>query len=256
VNVTILPSAVAGSTLGQSQYFSSYLINESVAIDAGCVGFFGTPDVQARVKHIFLSHSHIDHVGSLPVFLENAYDGQDECVTVHGSQAVLDSLRKDVFNNRLWPDFINMSDRQKPFLKLAKLEPGRPVHVEGLRLTPIEVDHSVPTFGFAIEDGGSGIIISSDTGPTEALWQGANRLDNLKAVFLEATFPDSMAPLAAASRHLTPSLFAGEVRKLKRPARVIAVHIKARVRDRVVQELEALDVPGLEIGQFGTAYSF
>jgi ribonuclease BN (tRNA processing enzyme) len=256
VNVTIIPSAVAGSALGQSQYLSSYLINDKIAIDAGCVGFFGTPDAQARIKHIFLTHSHIDHVGSLPVFLENAYDAQDECVTVHGSQAVLESLRKDVFNNRLWPDFINMSDRQKPFLKLAKLEPGRSAHVEGLRVTPIQVDHSVPTFGFAIEDSSSGIIISSDTGPTEALWQGANRMDNLRAVFLEATFPDSMASLAAASKHLTPSLFAGEVRKLKRPARVIAVHIKARVREQVIRELEALGVPGLEIGQFGTAYSF
>ena len=71
-----------------------------------------------------------------------------------------------------------------------------------------------------------------------------------------ATFPNNLAWLADVSKHLTPSLFAGEVRKLKKQVAVIAVHIKARHRDEVVKELEALDIPGLEIGRFGRAYTF
>jgi hypothetical protein len=65
-----------------------------------------------------------------------------------------------------------------------------------------------------------------------------------------------MIALAEVSKHLTPSLFAAEIQKLKRRAAVIAVHIKARYWSQVVRELQALGIPGLEIAQFAQPYSF
>jgi cAMP phosphodiesterase len=188
--------------------------------------------------------------------VENAYEGKRDCMTVHGSPAVLDCLRRDIFNNRVWPDFLSLSTPEAPFLRLATLEAGRPVEIDGLKITPVPVDHVVPTFGFIVEDGKGAVAISSDTGPTEEIWRHANVTADLKAVFLEATFPDSMAPLATVAKHLTPAMFADEVRKLNRPVRVIAVHLKARFHAQMVKELGALGLANLEIGRSGKTYSF
>jgi ribonuclease BN (tRNA processing enzyme) len=256
VKVTIIPSSVTPPGQDQEQYLISYLINDSVAVDAGCLGFYLTPVAQAKVQHVLISHTHADHIASLPIFVENAYEAGDACVTVHGSRAVLDCLRTDVFNGRVWPDFLGMAEGGPSFLRLGCLEHLRPIEVEGLRITPVEVDHVVPTMGFLIEDDHSALIIASDTGPTEALWRLASATPALKAVFLEASFPDELDWLAALSMHMTPARLAIEVRKVTRPTRWIAVHMKARYREQIRRELADLHLDGLEIGQFGTPYSF
>src|SRR5262249_42880274 len=146
-------------------------LNDTVAIDSGCLGLYGSPHEQARVKHVFLTHSHLDHLASLPMFLMNTVTGKDDAVTLFGSAAVLDCLRRDLFNDRLWPDFVRISAEGRPYLRLQQLEPGLPVAVAGLRFTPVEVNHAVPTFGFVIEDERSTVVFTSDTGPTEAIWE-------------------------------------------------------------------------------------
>ena len=110
VQVVLVPSEI-GEQVENQQFSTSYLINDCVAIDAGSVGFYRSAEAQGRIRHVFLSHSHIDHTASLPVFLENVFDGQGEGVIVHGSQAVLDSLQQDIFNDRTWPDFIRILRR-------------------------------------------------------------------------------------------------------------------------------------------------
>jgi ribonuclease BN (tRNA processing enzyme) len=266
VKVTLVPSSVSPEGAGQVQFLTSYLIGESLAIDAGCIGLYRTPREQARIKHVLLTHTHMDHIASLPTFLENVYDSEQECVTIHGSEAVLESLRRDLFNDRVWPDFIAMSAqageaRDNPFLKLATLHPGQKVRLEGLSITPIAVNHIVPTLGFLIEDAASAVLIPSDTGPTEEIWRRANQAANLKAVFLETCFPDSMSAMAERAKHLTPTTFAKEVQKLRRPegqgpVRLIAIHVKPLYYAQVVGELQALALPNLTMARFGEAYEF
>ena len=256
MRIILVPSAVDGRGEDQLQYLTSYLVNDTIAIDAGALGQFRTPADQARIRHVLLSHTHIDHIGSLPVLVENAYEGTRDCMTIHGSEAVLDCLRRDIFNDRVWPNFIGLSRPEAPFLKLSTLVAGRPIELDGLRIIPVPVDHVVPTFGFMIEDGNAAIVISSDTGPTDEIWRRANATANLRAVFIEATFPDSMAELARVSKHLTPSMLAAEVRKLKSPVPVITVHIKARFHAQMTRELHALGLPNFEIGRFGKVYTF
>jgi len=257
VKITLVPSSVSERGGNQHQYLTSYLINDVLAVDAGSLGLWQTAAEQARIKHVLISHTHIDHIGSLPIFVENIYESDaGDCVTIHASQQALDALRQDIFNDRIWPDFVALSAPEAPFLKLEPLEAQKTIQLEGLSITPVPVNHVVPTLGFLIEDKNAAVLIVSDTGPTEAIWRRANSAPRLKAVFLEATFPDSLAWLAEVSKHLTPSLFAGEVRKLKERAAVIAVHIKARYLGQVIKELKALGIPGLEIGQFGRVYKF
>jgi ribonuclease BN (tRNA processing enzyme) len=255
MRITILPSWTGTGVRVAPQFLTSYLVNDSIAVDAGCLGFARAPEQLGPVKHVLVSHTHLDHVASLPIFLDAVYTGTGDCVTVHGSEAVLDSLQRDLFNERVWPDFLRLSQEKPPFLKLNCLVAGKSLELDGVRLTPVEVNHAVPTFGFLLEDGLSTVVLSGDTGPTDEIWHLARQALRLKAVFLEATFPDDLGWLAAVAGHLTPTLFRGEMAKLDHPsARWIAVHIHPRHRDRVVEELQGLGLANLEIGAFDQPY--
>jgi len=238
------------------QYVTSFLINQSVAIDAGCVGFHGTPQEQEAIRHIFLTHSHSDHTASLPFFIENAWTPSEECPQIYGNPETLDSVQRHIFNDVMWPDFVALSKSTPPFLRLCPLQPEVEVEVDGLRIIPVLVNHVVPTFGYVIADDRCAIIIAGDTGPTARLWEVAHQTAGLRAVFLEACFPNSMKRLAEVSCHLTPEMFGREVAKMPSGVRVVAVHLKVRYREEVTQELNALGLSNLEIGLCEKEYDF
>jgi ribonuclease BN (tRNA processing enzyme) len=244
MKVMLVPSAPGAPAL---QYLTTLLVNDAVAIDAGSLGMYGTPADQARIRHVFLTHAHMDHVGSLPIFLENVSDDSAECPVVHAPQAVLDVIRTDVLNDRLFPDFVRLSLDGPPLVQLEPLTPGRPVQVAGLSVTAVAVDHVVPTVAYLIDDGASAFAFVTDTAPTDGIWALANQCPRLKAVFLEVTFPEDQAWLAAVAKHLTPSLFASEVRKLRPGVKVYAIHLKPRCRDQLLGELAALELPNVTV---------
>jgi len=248
-----------GSSLGDSahrQYVTSYLVNGSVAIDAGCLGFWGTPQDQEAVRHVFLTHAHTDHTASLPVFVENAWTPEETCPTVYGSAETLEDVQKHIFNDRMWPDFIAISKTMPPFLRVCPLQPEMPAHADGLTVTPVQVNHVVPTFGFVVSDHECAVIFGGDSGPTEKLWEIAHQTPRLRAVFLEACFPNSMTRLAEVSLHMTPEMFGREIAKMPSGIRVIAVHIKVRYREQVIRELHDLQLRNVEIGECEKDYFF
>jgi ribonuclease BN (tRNA processing enzyme) len=254
MKVQLLASSVEDPA--RRQFVTSYLINGTVAVDAGCLGFYGTPQEQEAVKHMFLTHSHVDHTASLAIFVEDAWTPAGNCPVVYGSPETLDAVQRHIFNDVIWPDFVALSMHMPPFLRLCPLQDEVPVEVGGLTVTPVRVNHVVPTVGYAISDRKSRVIIVGDTGPTDRIWEVARETPGLKAVFLEACFPNSMRTLAEVSLHLTPEMFCREVAKLPPGVKVIAVHIKVRYREQVVRELEALGLPNLEIGECGKVYDF
>ncbi len=256
MKIKLLPSGTSSTGEPELQFLTSYLINDTVAIDAGSLGLALDLEAQRKVKHVVLSHTHIDHLASLPIFLENTLEFSGTRVTIHGSDAVLDGLRRHIFNDCLWPDLTRATLNSQPFFHLARLEAGRPLEISGLRITPVPVNHVVPTMGFLVEEGGAAAVFTIDTGPTEELWRRANALPAVSAVFLEVTFPNAMDELGQLAKHLTPRIFADEVRKLSRPAKIIAIHIKASFYDQVVDELQSLKLPDLEIGLPGKEYCF
>lgn len=245
--------ASPGGMNGANQYLMSYLVDDHIALDAGSLGFHGTPEYQAKIRNILISHSHVDHIASLPVFLENTATIATEPLTVYGNEAVLDSLRRDVFNGRVAPLPEHWSS---PALRFQTLRSQEPVQIGDVQITPVAVDHVVPTLGFILEKEAKTVVVASDTGPTDEIWQTAAQKPNLQGVFLESTFPNSMLWLAEVSKHMTPSLFADEVRKLPNAPVVVAVHIKARYYEDVLRELKELPIPSLVIGEPGKEYSF
>jgi cAMP phosphodiesterase len=173
------------------------LVNESIAIDAGAIGLFSSPKEQEKIRHVLLTHSHIDHLATLPIFIENVFTGRPDPVIVYGSTPVLNCLQSDVFNNRIWPDFIELSKFPvSRFLDIKPFEPNQTITLEGINITSININHVVPTVGYIFDDGKSAIGYVSDTAETEEIWERLNKQANLKAVFLEVTFPNNLQWLA------------------------------------------------------------
>ncbi len=253
MKITLLPSSFSADS---SQNLTSYLVNDSIAIDAGSLGLYQTPAEQAAVRHVFVSHTHLDHWATLPVFLINVFAMGAGPVTLHASEIVLDCLKQDVFNGRVWPKFLEMTDEGRRFVNVNPIAAGQTIDVDGVRVTLVAVDHAVPTLGFLLEDATAAVVIPSDTAATTEIWQRAERMPNLKAVFLEATLPNDLASLAAITKHLTPAGFVREMQKLSRPVPFFAVHLSARARDQVRAELLALQMPNLQIAEIGKTYEF
>jgi ribonuclease BN (tRNA processing enzyme) len=255
MRVQLLGSSVPDPA--RRQYVTSCLINGTVAIDAGCLGFHGTPQDQEAIRHVFITHSHADHTASLPVFIENAWNPPRECPRIYGCPDTLKSLQRHVFNDVMWPDFVALSKKtEHPYLRLCPVAAEVPVEADSLRIIPVPVNHVVPTLGYVVSDGRSAIIVAGDSGPTDRLWEVAHKTAHLKAVLLEACFPNAMKRLAETSLHLTSEMFRREVAKMPAGIRVVAVHIKVRYRQQVVRELGALGLSAVEVGECEKEYEF
>jgi 3',5'-cyclic-nucleotide phosphodiesterase len=271
MKVRALPSST--SDPARLHYVTSFLVDDELAIDAGCLGVHATPREQGRVRDVLLTHCHADHVATLPTFLENVLDERRDGPTVHGHAHTIATLRQDVFNDRLWPNFValKVGADGHAAVKLTVLAPEKSVVVQRKTVTPVEVAHPVPTFGYLVDDGASAVLFSGDTGPTTRLWEVARSCERLKAVFLECSLPDEQAELAKSAGHLTPRAFMAELAKLLAPSakaplardlRVLAFHVKARFREQTVAQLAAAAKSGLasgakvEVVEFGRDYVF
>lgn len=144
-----------------------------------------------------------------------------------------------------------------PFLRLETLSAEQPVEVEGLRITPIELEHVVPAFGFLVEELATkvAVLFVSDTGPTERIWEVANQTPGLQGIFLEASFPNSMRWLADKAAPHTGT-FRDELAKLKRPVPTHVIHVKLAFEAQIFDELRALQLPNLVVAEPGTTLKF
>lgn len=253
MRVRILPSS---PDAGDLQHLITFVVEGRLAIDAGCLGFCGTAREQAAVTSVFLTHSHADHVCSLPMFAMNVFDATGQGATVHAPADVVDCLHEDVFNWRTWPDFTALLNEGRPMIELITIEPRLPVTLDGLTLTAIPINHPVPTVAYLVDDGEAAVLFATDTGPTEEVWAVASRSPRLKAAFVDVAFPDEMEDLAAITGHLTPGLAHREVERLPADVLKVAVHLKPALRERIVSQLDARPVRNLAIGRIGYDYEF
>lgn len=252
--------ALAVSDVSPPRYqgVSSYLINGKLLIDAGSVGLWGTAQDQAAIEHVLITHAHIDHVNTLPLFVENVYSPGPGGPTIYGSPQTLDALHRQLFNGDIWPDFLAMSTPENTFMAFAPAEPEQPFDVTGLTVTPVAVDHGVPAYGYIVQDETSAVVFGGDSAPTARIWEVANGLDvPVAAVVMEASFPNAMAWLAEASFHLTPAMFNDEMDKLHASdtAQFFAVHLKPRYQEGVAAELSELGRPNLQVMEMNCSYT-
>lgn len=254
MRIQYLPSAI-GQTK-PSMYLTTYLVNDSFAVDAGVLGYWMSTEDQARVTDVIITHSHLDHVGSLPIFLSNVYDGKRPPVRVYMTEPTFAAVEQHVFDGTTWARLNLLLEANPPLLEIHLIEPFGDRQIGHVKVRTVTVDHPVPTIGLILEDETGSVAISSDTGPTEAFWKACREAKNLKAVFLECSFPNELETQAVSWGHLTPSLLKLELEKLGKPVRTLAVHLKASCEDQVRAELNALKLPHVEVVCPGEVYDF
>lgn len=224
---------------------TSFLVDGALAVDAGALTRVLSIEEQTRVRHILLTHSHMDHTASLPFLIENSFSNGERSICIYCTRKVLANVRRHLFNNDTWPDFSRIPDRLYPSIRFVEVEPERPFLIEDLPGGPVEVtavpvDHIVPTVGFLIRQGTSSVLFTSDTGPTQRVWEVANAQRDLAALITECSFPSNLQRIADVSLHLTPTTLASELDKVDPSIPVYLYHFKPPYVAELRAELAAM----------------
>jgi 3',5'-cyclic-nucleotide phosphodiesterase len=228
-----------GSAPGRQ--LSGFLVDDALAVDAGSLTTGLDIPSQRRVKAVLVTHAHLDHCWSFPLFLANRFADEPHPVTVHGPPATLAAVRSHFFNDEVWPH------DEKFTVQGTALAAWRPIQDEerrevlpGYEVTAIGLSHTVPTQGYLVRHARRSVIVCGDTGPTTRLWEVANAAEDLGGLVIECSFPSDEAWLAGVSGHLTPALLGEELRRLEKDVPVLVTHVKPDRREQVQDELAAL----------------
>jgi len=239
------------------QRLTCFLIDDCVAVDAGSIAIALTDEQRFKVKDIIVTHPHLDHIASLPIFIDDLYPTLKEPMRVHATPEVIDLLERDVFNWNVYPRFSDLKNDYGPVMEYVPIPLGTPFTVAHLNVIAVPVNHIVPTIGLVVSDGQKSVAFSSDTAETEEFWNVVNKMKGLDVLLIEASFPDRMAKLADVSRHFTPASLGEELKKLNHNGMdIMAVHLKATYRDEIVDELNALKIPKLSVMEPGRVYEW
>lgn len=227
-----------------------FLIDDRLALDAGALTSMLDLPALSKVDDILLTHSHFDHIKDLPMMSDVVVGRRDKPVVIHSNTECIDTLKRDLFNNVLWPDFTRIPTAKNPVFKLRSFKPGAKVKVGPYDVKSVLVSHPVESCGYVISDGEATMAISGDTGPTEQLWKVLNRLDDLKLLLIECSFPNSLQALADISGHFTPQTLEKELEKFdRRGCEVLLYHLKPAFVAQLKKEVKHLPVHVSELGE-------
>ncbi len=223
---------------------TSFLVDDSLLVDAGTgVGDLAL-DALARIDHILISHSHLDHVLAIGLLADSVMRARRAAgrgpIRVHALPETLAALRAHVFNGVIWPDFTRLPSAEHPVLQFVPIAVGQQFEAGAKRIEVLSASHTVPACGFAIDGGEAGWwVYTGDTGPNPSLWI---RLRHMKVAHLviETAFSDEERQLAYISRHLCPAALGHELAQLPGSVDVHITHIKPGETQAVMSEVGKL----------------
>ncbi len=223
---------------------TAFLLDDDVLIDAGTgVGDLSLDEL-ARIEHIFVTHSHLDHIVSIGLLADSVTRRRRQlpAIVVHALPETIHALQTHVFNGVIWPDFTRLPDARHPVLRFAALQVGQVVTLGNRRVEVLPASHTVPAVGYAVTAASAAWVFTGDTGPNPALWQRLAHMD-VAALVIETAFRDDEQALAQVSQHLCPLRLKAELQQLARPTDIYITHIKPGEMDAVMTEIASLQSP-------------
>lgn len=227
-----------------------FLVDDRLALDAGALtSMLELPEL-AKIDDVLLTHSHFDHVKDLPMMSDVVVGRREGPVTIHSNTECIATLKKNLFNGVLWPDFTAIPSKKDPVFKLRGFKPGAKVKVGRYEVKSVLVSHPVESCGYVISDGHVSMAISGDTGPTEQFWKVLNKTPNLKLLLLECSFPNQLQALADLSGHFTPRTLERELDKFdRRGCEILLYHLKPAFVRQLEKEVRHLPVHVSTLGE-------
>jgi len=226
--------------VGQDLRTTSFLVNDTVLIDAGSGVGELTLEEMSRIKHIFVTHSHLDHVNFIPLLVDSIFDSIIDPIVVHSQPATLRALKDHIFNWVIWPDFTELPSPDNGVLKFEEMNVGEVIGLDGISFEMIAVDHIVQSAGYRVEDNGKSFAFSGDTSTNDTFWQALNKHKSLDVLVVETAFPERQLHLANLSKHYTPSLLAADIKKLKHSPEVYLTHLKPGDEEQIIDDTKRL----------------
>ena len=204
---------------------SCYLLDGGLAIDAGALASSLSLDEQQALSHVWLTHAHWDHVRDLPLTAINRTPDAGP-LEVHGLGETVNAVRAHLMNADVWFPAFDLPSIESPFITATAVAPGETQQCGPYTITSVPVPHTVPATSYLIDDGESSILINADTGGGGIFKNLPVGRSPLRAVFLEASFPNRMKNFALMTGHLTPEMLEEEVGLLGPDVSVIVTHMK------------------------------
>lgn len=228
--------------IGPNLRTTSILIDNDILIDCGTgVGDLTMEELSA-IRHIFISHGHLDHVGFIPFLVDSAFDALvNNPITIHLKAETHEMLREHIFNWKIWPDFAKLPDASKPVLKYNEVALGQKIILDGRIIEPVPVTHTQPAFGYRIQspDGGT-FAYSGDTKTTNQFWDFLNTFSGLDMLFIECAYLDNEEKLSQIAGHYRPSSLAEDLNKLNHHPELYIMHQKPGEEEQVMHQLTKL----------------
>jgi ribonuclease BN (tRNA processing enzyme) len=226
-----------------------FLLDDEILFDAGSLTNVLDEREQGKIKDIFITHAHLDHIRGIPFLADNIIIGHWPCrVNLFSIPPVLRVIKKHLLNSSMWPDFTVIPHHRDAILKLKYLTAGEPVKINAYTITPYKVHHSVPATGYLVEDRqGKRFFYTGDTGPSDATWKklGGKRMNGL---IIEVSFPNKMEKMAIVTGHLTAKLLRKELSKIKQnPEKIYITHLKPQYLKTIRKELQELKMKNLRL---------
>ncbi len=235
--------------VNQDMATTSFLVDEDILIDAGTgVGTLPLGEMR-HIKHIFITHSHLDHIVSIPLLVDTLFENLiGQPLVVHALPETIKALQEHIFNWTIWPDFTRLPDKTNTVIKLEPMTPGSVVELAGRQIEMIGVNHSVPAVGYRVAAEGKAFAFSGDTTSNENLWVSLNRHDSLDLLFVESAFANKDIELAKIAFHYCPRLLAEDLPKLKHKTKVCISHLKPGDEQEIIEQCKAA-LPDWDIHQ-------
>jgi ribonuclease BN (tRNA processing enzyme) len=256
MKIQLLPSTIDENGMAsERQHLLSIVVDDRVAIDAGCLALSCTDLQRRQVRDVILTHTHLDHVAGLPLFIDDLFASLTEPIRIHATREMIDILERDLFNWAIYPRFSELSNEYGPVVEYVKFEPGASFEVGHLSVRSVRVNHKVSALGYLISDEKTTLAITGDTAETEDFWRLCNDSPGLEAVLVECAFPDELQQLAIDSNHLTPARLRSELDKLKDPdLPVYIINLKPMYREKVIKQIKEAEIPRVKILSVGKVY--
>jgi ribonuclease BN (tRNA processing enzyme) len=226
--------------INQNVATTTFLVDDDILIDAGT----GVSDLSLaemrRIKHIFVTHSHLDHIASIALLADTLFDdliGQP--LIVYALPETIKALQDHIFNGLIWPDFTALPSKADAVLKFEAMDAGSMIELSARKIEMIAVNHTVPAVAYCVTWQGKTFAFSGDTTTNDQFWARLNKYVSLDLLFVESAFADKDIGLAKLARHYCPKLLAADLSKLKYKTRVCVSHLKPGSEQEIIEQCRA-----------------
>lgn len=227
----------------------SFLLNGKLLFDTGSLTSILDIKGQWKIKYIFITHPHLDHIMGIPFLADNLiFRKKWNKVKVIGIPPVIKAIKKNLLDGSIWPDFTVIPNSHEAILTLQELKEGESIQISPYTITPYRVNHSVPAAGYLVEDKREKrFFYTGDTGPSDSTWEKIGETQ-IHCLIIEVSFPNRMEKIALKTGHLTPRLLQEELQKIKiQPEKIFITHLKPQYINTLQKEIQKLQIRNLRV---------